>query len=146
MGQRAIASLAQYDVINSEKISHEFKKVCESMGAKESVIVTAPTVNELDCMGTKIKVIDFCLKDYVKDSKFIRGFVDPKQKLVICEKAKRVMLKYECETKDSERCIDSEIACFDLKKTLAYNLKVFHHSVQTTKSKKVVSCIFDSEI
>ena len=145
MGQEASASLAQFDVINSEKISFEFKKVCDVMGTKEAVIITAPTVNQLDCMGTKINVIDFCLKDYSKDPKFIRAFVEPKQKIVICEKAKRVILKYLCEPKDNERCLDSEIACFDLKKTLAYNLKVFHHSVQGPKDKKVISCIFDSE-
>jgi hypothetical protein len=145
LGQEALASLAQFDVINSEKISFDYKKVCDVMGAKEAVIITAPTVNQLDCMGTKVTIIDFCLKDYAKDSKFIRAFVEPKQKVVICEKAKRVILKYQCETKDSERCLDSEIACFDLKKTLAYNLKVFHHSAQGTKDKKVISCIFDSE-
>lgn len=145
MGQEAKASLAQFDVLGSEKVAFEFKAVCEKMGIKEAPIVTIPTINTLDCMGTSISVLEFCLKDFAKEKKFIRAFVDKTNKQVICEKGSRVTLKYECEKKDDKRCIDSEIACFDLKKTLAYNLPLFHHSIIPNKTNKVVSCIFDLE-
>ncbi|MFZ4712660.1 MAG: hypothetical protein ACOYL6_03005 [Bacteriovoracaceae bacterium] len=140
-----MASLTQFDVSGSDKISFDFKKVCEAMGFKETPIVSVPSINTLDCMGSKIAVMDFCLKDFAKDPRFIRAFIDRKDKLVVCEKASHIMLKYECEKKDDNRCIDSEIGCYDLKKTLAYNLKVFRHSILSVKDKKVISCIFDQE-
>ncbi len=139
------AGLTQYDVVGSDKIKIELKKVCEAMGVKEAPIVDILSMSELDCMGKKVSVLDFCSRDYKTDPKFIRAYAEKKEKMVICEKASRVHLKYECASKSEEKCLDSEIGCYDFKKTLAINLKVYHHSLIAQGTKKILSCIYHQE-
>lgn len=152
--QASFARLLEYDVVGSDKHFFELKNVCERMGHQHSPIIDITSMNEIDCMGKKIKVIDFCLQDFKKDQKFIRGFADKKEKKIICELASRVMLKLECDTKNDINCMDSEIGCTEYKKTLAYNLKLAQHSLidpsgQPEDKKvrqKVLTCHYTQEI
>lgn len=152
--QASFSRLLEYDVVGSDKRFFELKNVCERMGHLHVPIIEISSMNEIDCMGKKVNIIDFCLQDFKKDQKFIRGFADKKEKKIICELASRVMLKLECDSKNDMNCMDSEIGCTEYKKTLAYNLKLAQHSLLDQNDKledkkarqKVLTCHFTHEI
>lgn len=152
--QASFSRLLEYDVVGSDKRFFELKNVCERMGHLHTPIIDISSSNELDCMGKKVSLLEFCLKDFKTNTKFIRGFADKKEKKVICELASRIMLKLECDTKNDINCMDSEIGCTEFKKTLAHNLKLAQHSlidpsgiVEDKKSRqKVLTCHFSHEL
>lgn len=152
--QASFSRLLEYDVVGSDKKIFDLKNVCERMGNLNSPIIEIPTLNEIDCMGKKVSLLEFCLKDFKNNPKFIRGFADRKEKKVICELASRIMLKLECDTKNDINCMDSEIGCTEYQKTLAHNLKLAQHSlidpsgtvVDKKSGQKILTCHFAHEL
>lgn len=152
--QASFSRLLEYDVVGSDKIFFELKNVCERMGNLHAPIIDINNVNELDCMGKKVSLLEFCLKDFKTNPKFTRGFADKKEKKVICELASRIMLKVECDTNNDVNCMDSEIGCTDFGKKLAHNLKLAQHSLLDPKvpsadkksRQKVLTCHFSHEL
>lgn len=152
MIKASYAGLIQFDVVGSDKKIFSPREVCEKLSAKESVLSNIISMTKIDCMGKIFEVDQFCDEKFKKSEKYLRAYTDKENKTVICESASKVILKYECESKDDSNCLDSEIGCFEFKKKLVKNLKVIHHSIIDSQkdpksiSKKTLNCYFDYKI
>lgn len=89
-------------------------------------------------MGEKKKVSAFCDEKEAANPYYIRGRVNQEKKQVECLSSKRVIFKYECQSKDDRYCKDVEIGCFLFKEQLAKRLKIIHQSL----SENILSCYF----
>lgn len=94
-------------------------------------------------MGTTVKVVTFCDEVEASNPYFTRAFVSVKTKKVVCQSAKRVILKWQCEGNSDPYCKDIDIGCFLFKEKLARRLKLVHKSLD---SGKYLNCYFDAPV
>lgn len=114
------------------------------MGEKDPVLIQTLDLSQLDCLGKKISVTDFCLKQKDLQQNLIRAYADAKKETVVCETADRVILSYQCEQGDLY-CAKSEEGCSRLGPVLAKKLSLYHHSLIEREEKKQLSCYFFAE-
>jgi hypothetical protein len=143
----AISGVVQDDVSTTEKQRFSFKSVCKKMVSHESPLIEAVSGTEIDCMGKKIEVGQFCEKMMAQDPYYLRGYVDTENQEVICQSGKKVLFKYQCvKMSDKKICgTDAKISCKDIQKKLARRLDLIHFSF--TKSEKGIrelNCYFES--
>lgn len=141
--QNISAEVIRYD--NSVSGSSEFSwsEACKYLTKRESPIIDFESVSHLNCMGVKKSVIDFCDYKEAANPYFARAIVSKKNKTVICQSSKRVILKWKCEGKTDKYCKDPEIGCFLLKEKMARRLKLAHRSL--TDKKSYLNCYFDTQ-
>ena len=89
-------------------------------------------------MKKMIDVRKFCEKKEAANPYLTRGKVGKNS--VLCQSAKRVVIKYECEGKEDKFCQDVEIGCFLIREKLAMRLKLAHRSLT---QEKYLNCHFD---
>jgi hypothetical protein len=119
---------------------YSWKEACRFLTKRDSPLIAYKSVDSLDCMGKTVKVISFCDDKQVTNPYFTRAIVSNAKKQVICQSAKRVILKWECEGKEDKYCVDPEVGCFLFKERLARRLKLVHHSIT---DKKYLNCYFE---
>ncbi|PIK13952.1 hypothetical protein [Halobacteriovorax sp. JY17] len=125
--------------LSSEKYS--FRDVCKAMGVKNNLVEVAKGQTKIDCTSRVVSILDFCKKNSSKRQSLIRGRVDVLSKNnVVCEYAKSVILKVECDT--DFKCSSSiKNDCLKLKNAFAYTLELTHSS----KLENSISCIYSSD-
>ena len=136
------AKILQDEVVISDEKIFSFEQVCKELTGRESPLISAQSMTQLDCMGMIIKVGDFCDKKTQDDPYYIRGLVDKTQKRVICKSAKRVHMKYECENVQDRFCQEAELGCYLLQELFAKRLKTSHATILPEGKSKILSCHF----
>ncbi len=144
----SFAHVIQDDVATTEKNPFNFNTVCEKMVTHESPLIEVVSGTEIDCMGKKINVGDFCMKEMEADPYYLRAYVDKDQKQVICHSGKKVLFKYLC-TKLEDKILCSTMAkesCERIREKLAKRLHVIHSSfIKNEKGIKQLNCFFESD-
>lgn len=140
------AKIIKDDVYLVGQKEYDLKTVCDFFYKQDFPLIEIKSATQLDCMKGQVSVGTFCAQKQSDDPHLIRGFIDSKNNKVICQSAKRVILKYSCSNKDPKHCEDSSIGCYILKEKLAMRLKVVHHSITTdTPGKKSLNCYYESK-
>lgn len=131
--------------IVDEKI-YSYHQVCKFLTKRESPLISFSTVTKLDCMGKIVEVSKFCDEKTQDDPYYIRAVVSKEKKEVICKSAKRVHIKYECESQLDEFCQDKEVGCYLMQEKFAKRLKTDHASLINKGAKKELNCHFTPKI
>lgn len=143
----AFAHIIQDDVSVTGKERFSFKTVCSKMVTHESPLIEYVSGNEIDCMGKKVKVADFCEKQLATDPYYLRGFADESSKEIVCQSGKKVLFKYLCvKLTDKELCgSEAKKSCEVIRMKLARRLENIHASVtKNDKGIKQLNCYFES--
>jgi hypothetical protein len=141
------ASVIQDDVSTTEKATFSFKHVCQKMVAHESPLIEVVSGTELDCMGKKISVAEFCDKELAQDPYYLRAYIDKDLEQVICHSGKKVLFKYQCvKLAEKHLCeASAKLSCLLIKEKLAKRLDLIHSShTQNPKGIKELNCYFES--
>jgi hypothetical protein len=141
------ANVIQDDVSTTEKLSFSFKEACQKMVSHETPLIEIVSGTELDCMGKKIAVGDFCEKVLAHDPYYLRGYVDRVTEQVVCHSGKKVLFKYQCvKLADKHFCQNTpKNSCELIKSKLAKRLDLVHSSItQNPKGIKELNCYFES--
>lgn len=138
------AKIIQHDVYQvSKKKTFSLKEVCKTMLKKDYPLLQAHSASKVDCMSKLVDSIDFCEKKFPEDPYLVSGVVDSKEQKVICQSARRVVVKYSCENGDEMFCQNSNLGCDLIKSKLARRLDLSHHSLlHTLDGKKELNCYF----
>lgn len=128
-------TLIKYELVNPLQSSFKFKEACRFVIKDKKTYLPLIEKNDstsIDCMGNKLDVIDFC-KSKSKTNNEIRNFaraiIDEKEKKVLCQSAEIVISKLNCSSKKlTDLCFNTKKSCESLKKYLANQLDVIHHS------------------
>jgi hypothetical protein len=139
--QIAHAGIVKHDAISSRLHEYSYQEFCDSMKAKNSMLISAKGLNEIECFNENFKISDFCLKKLPLDSNYTRGFSVESEKRVYCEEAAGVMLSVDCESKINF-CKNDKYNCEKLKKSYASSLELSHSSVVDKK----LNCYFSKKI
>jgi len=129
-------------IIKDERF-YSWEEVCRSLTKRESPLIEYKSISKLDCMGTAVDVMKFCDEKEAANPYFTRAKVDKTTKKVICQSSRRVVLKWECESKSDRYCKDIEVGCFLFKEKLARRLKLVHQSLTDGK---YLNCYFDTQV
>ena len=146
------ASTFSYAKILKDEVSivdetiYSYDQVCKYLTKRESPLISYSTISKLDCMGKIVEVSKFCDEKTQDDPYYIRAVVSKEKKEVICKSAKRVHIKYECESKNDEICQDKEVGCYLMQEKFAKRLKTDHASLIHRGTKKVLNCHFTPKI
>lgn len=135
------------DVATTAKTPFSYQTVCRKMVNHESPLIEAVSGTQLDCMGKKIEVRDFCHKEMAHDPYYIRAYINEEDKQVICHSGKKVLFKYLCvKLADKRLCSqDARKSCLAIREKLAKRLDLIHSSIiKNEKGIKQLSCFFDS--
>lgn len=128
-----------------EKI-FSYKTVCKKLTKRDSPLITFKSITKLDCMGETVDVSKFCDLKTKNDPYYIRAVVDKENKSVVCKSAKRVQIKYLCNSKRDKLCRDKEVGCYLLQEQLAKRLKTSHASIIIDGKQKVLNCHFTPKV
>lgn len=147
-----LISLAHSGVIRDEvavtdKVSFTWKSVCARMVSHESPLIEPVSGTEIDCMGKKVNVSDFCEKELAHDPYYLRGYVNETAKEVVCQSGKRVSFKYQCVRLSDKRLCGrpAKASCEEIRHKLARRLDLVHHSFTTNaKGVRELNCYFES--
>ncbi len=143
----SFAEVIKDDVATTDKIPFSFRSVCDKMVTHEAPLIEVVSGTELDCMGKKVSVMDFCDKEMIQDPYYLRAYIDRDKKEVVCHSGKKVIFKYRC-TKNSDKHLctqKAKVSCLEIKMKLARRLDLVHSSV--TKSEQGINelnCSFES--
>lgn len=143
----SFAHIVQDDVSLTEKSRFPFKTVCSEMVSHETPLIEAVSGTELDCMGKKILVGQFCEKKLATDPYYLRAYLDKESKEAVCVSGKKVLFKYQCvKLSDQSLCSQTaEKSCLHIREKLAKRLDLIHASfVKTEKGIKQLNCFFES--
>lgn len=117
------------------------------MVTHETPLIEVISSTELDCMGKKIRVGDFCEKQLVTDPYYLRGYINSEKNEVVCISGKKVNFKYVCaKLADKELCgDDANKSCAVIKSKLAYRLDIVESVYdKNEKGLKRLNCKFES--
>lgn len=143
----AFSNVVQDDVSTTDKIRFSFSVVCQKMVKHESPLIEVVSGTEIDCMGKKVHVGDFCDKEMAADPYYLRAYVDRETKEVVCHSGKKVIFKFQCvKLKDRKMCGSSaKASCQQIKMKLAKRLDTVHSSfTKNEKGIKELNCYFES--
>ncbi len=141
------AGVTRDDVTVTEKSNFSWKTVCAKMVAHETPLIEPVSGTEIDCMGKKVNVSDFCDKEMAHDPYFLRGYVNESSKEVVCQSGKKVIFKYQCVRLADKRICGqtAEASCKEIRLKLARLLDIVHQSfTKNEKGIKELNCYFES--
>lgn len=141
------AGVVRDEVAITDKVNFSWKTVCSKMVTHETPLIEAVSGTEIDCMGKKVNVSDFCFRELAQDPYYLRAFVREESKEVVCESGKKVNFKYQCvKLTDRRLCSQtSQKACAEIRVKLARRLDIVHHSfTNNDKGIKELNCYFES--
>jgi hypothetical protein len=145
--QFSFSGVVQDDVSTTKKVRFPFKTACQKMVPHESPLIEVVSGTELDCMGKKIEVSEFCDKAMAADPYYLRAYVDRESKEVICHSGKKVLLKYQCVKLTDHRLCEAKAkdSCHEMRQKLAKRLDIIHASMtKNEKGIKELNCYFES--
>jgi hypothetical protein len=141
------AGVVRDDVTITDKANFSWKTVCAKMVEHDSPLIDPVSGTEIDCMGKKVNVSDFCEKELAHDPYYLRGYVNEDTKEVICQSGKKVIFKYQCvRLADKRLCgMKADAACKEIRQKLARRLDIVHQSfTNNDKGIKELNCYFES--
>jgi len=139
----ADAKVMEFKVSKQIRKTSSFKEACEVMGYSDNLLVESKGMVALDCMGKIVKVNDFCAKKPQKGKAFLRGFINKKEKKVICQYGNSANLSLSCETRKTRKyCGAPAESCRKLKNYFAKDLEVTHHSRLFANEQETLNCYF----
>jgi len=144
----AFGHIIQDDVSVSDKSRHSLKQVCTKMGHVEAPLIDVVSGTQIDCMGKKVDVGEFCDKELAADPYYLRAYIDREKNEVVCVSGKKVLFKYLCvKLSDKAMCSqEAKVSCAYIQKKLAKRLEMIHASfVNNEKGIKQLNCFFDSD-
>lgn len=110
---------------------------------KEFPLLQPHSASKVDCMSRLVDSMEFCEKKLPADPYLASGFVDAKSQKVVCQSARRVVVKYSCDNGNEAYCQNSNAGCNLIKSKLARRLDLSHHSLlDTLEGKKELNCYF----
>lgn len=142
LSQSLNAAVLKHDVSNSIEKEFEYKEVCQTMGAKDAMLVAPKSLSEMECFNKSYRLIDFCLQKFPMEKNLTRGFVDTTKKKVVCEMSDSVMISVSCDSRDLKYCFKPKEGCEELRKIYAYRLEIAHYSMLD----KNLNCYFSKPI
>jgi len=141
----SFSHVIQDDVMTTDRKNYSFKNVCSRMVSHEAPLVEVVSGQELDCMGQKISVSDFCDKELAADPYYLRAYMNKDSKEVVCQSGKTVLFKYLC-VKFSDKAIcnnQPKKNCLQFKDKLARRLDLVHFSqLKNEKGVPQLNCFF----
>lgn len=142
------AKMLRYDVYGSQKYPNSFKEVCQVMEKRIPLLVEVIDSRTISCMGEDVNVSKFCQKKYKGNPEFARPIIDKKNRQVLCQTAKRIVLGYKCSpNSQSLFCRESKAGCRNMKKVFAQNLDMVHHSlIKRDDESRDLNCYFENNI
>lgn len=143
----SFAHVIKDDVATTEKVRFSFPAVCSKMVSHETPLIEVTSGTELDCMGKKIAIGDFCEKAMAADPYYLRAYIDRAAKEVVCQSGKKVIFKYLCvKLSDRKLCgQEAKKSCFEIQQKLAKRLDMVHFSfTKNEKGIKQLNCYFES--
>ncbi len=141
------AGVIKDDVSVIDRVLFSWKAVCTKMVSFDSPLIEPVSGTEIDCMGKKVNVTDFCEKEMAQDPYFLRGYVNEASKEVVCQSGKKVIFKYQCVRLADKRICGqtAEISCKEIRQKLARRLDIVHQSfTKNEKGIKELNCYFES--
>ncbi len=141
------AGVVRDEVSVTDKVNFSWKTVCSKMVTHESPLIEPVSGTEIDCMGKKVSVSDFCFKEMAHDPYYLRGYVVESSKEVVCQSGKKVNFKYQCvRLADKQLCGQTAVrACEEIRQKLARRLDVVHQSfTRNEKGIKELNCYFEA--
>ena len=117
------------------------------MVTHEAPLIDIVNGTELDCMGKKVNVGDFCYREMAADPYYLRAFIDKDTKEVECVSGKKVLFKFLCvKLSDKKFCSQSaKESCGVIQQKLARRLDMVHSSfTKNEKGIKQLNCFFES--
>ncbi len=136
-----LGEVLKYDITGYDRTLHSYKEVCEKLGHKELLMIDYVDALHLDCMGTKISVKDFCLKDKQKKN-LLRGFVNPRLKEVTCQYGTAAFVSIACDKRDKHLCSKPKQGCEKLNEIYALSHKLFEYSFVEKDVDNVLNCMY----
>jgi len=100
------------------------------MGHKFQLLVDAPSLVHIDCMGTLIKAQDVCLKKKSEiDPPLLRAYINTKKREIVCQMGTSAVLSMGCEGREErKKCTNAKGYCQELQEMFAHQLEVVHVS------------------
>ena len=136
------AAVLKHEVSLPRYNEFEFKEVCESLGSKNTILVSSKSLGEIECLNKTFLLIDFCSKKFFSERSLTRGFIDQNKKKVICEMSDSVMISVSCDERDIHYCLNPKNGCEELRKIYANHLETAHYSML----EKNLNCYFFKHI
>lgn len=136
------AKILKDEVVVVDEKRFSFQQVCKELTKRDSPLITYYSISKLDCMGEVIDASKYCDSKTQDDPYYIRAIVEKESRQVNCKSAKRVQIKYQCESIKDKFCKDKEIGCYLLQEKLAKRLKTAHASIVTNGKYKILNCHF----
>lgn len=134
------AKVFNHEIVEGQLHDYSFIDLCETMKAKNNLLISPIGLTELECFNQKFKISDFCLKKLPIDANFTRGFINQDEKKIYCETAKAVTISIDCKQKNI--CQQSKNACDKLHLIYANKLELNHSSVVAGR----LNCYFTSSL
>ena len=127
------------DIAGKKRYYTEYKKVCEKLGIKHSLIVEPIDTHTMDCMSRHVNIKKFCMSQKgIFKSPFLRGYINTKMKEVVCEAGTAMKLSMKCN-KYPQYCKTKPIeSCKKLKSLYAEDLE----SKYATKLDGEIHCYY----
>ena len=143
----SFSHIIQDDISSIDKKYFSFHYACKKSFPTDSPLIEVLGSTQLDCMGRKLNVSDFCEKELVGDPYYLRAYVDKNKNEVTCLSGKRVIFKFICaKLSDQRLCsLSSKEACLEIQKKLARSLDIVHSSfIKNEKSLRQLNCFYES--
>lgn len=143
----SLAGVVLDQISDIKKINYTFSEVCKKSVSHETPLIEFVSPKEIDCMGKKIQVLNFCDNELATDPYFLRGIADEATKQVTCVSGKRLIFKYACAKKsDSVFCDVASLGCLEVRNQLATRLYAIRATItKNEKGQKELNCYFDSK-
>jgi len=138
------AKVLKHDVGSAKRDFHELKKVCEVMGLKHNLVVSAKPPSIVDCMAREVFVTDFCLKTSKGKTGLLRGKVDPYSNKVVCEYGQSLSLVFGCSPGKQSYCDSAIKGCERLKNIFAVEHELTHSSILPDVADRKLQCYFSA--
>jgi hypothetical protein len=143
----AFAHVLQDDVLRTGAAHFNLPEVCQRMFRHEAPLIEVVNGTQIDCMGKKLSVPDFCEKALAHDPYLIRGYVSKTDNKVHCISGKKVVFKYLCAKRTPHCLAAPEQACQQLRSRLARRLEVVSASfTKDAAGIKQLNCYYGSEL
>lgn len=144
------ARLLSYEVTSRKHEVYELKEFCELSGHKHNLLVSAQNSHTVNCMGTRLRVKDFCLERPSNEESFLRGYVPFRgdsgedgayDDQVFCIMGVAARLSFSCESPGKrDYCRDPRKSCVKLGQSYAHDLELAYSARQYDDSDEILHC------
>lgn len=141
------ARILTFEVNEKERETFTAKEVCLFSLKKEAPLVEiGKDKTQVDCMSEMVSINAFCREKRKLDPFFARGFYDEVNSKIVCQSARKIILKYECESKLERFCEEATKGCLEMKERFAYELNIVHSGLSSSEEgNKVLICLFEAK-